>query len=87
MIQNPRQSKEVRGVLSYLIKNVNSAVRYASILKAESQVVNGYNFRLTISLDRSSSAEYVIIVYQSISGKYSVQSISLKKVSKTPKFG
>ena len=64
------------------MNKVNRAVQHASLLKAEVQVVNGYNFRLTITFDSSSTAVYVITVYQPIKGPYSVKSISLQNVSK-----
>ena len=45
-------------VVSFLIQNVNSAIKYAAIVKVEYQVVNGYNFKLVISFDSSSTAQY-----------------------------
>lgn len=81
MIQDPLKNKQVLSILSFLINNVNLSVKYASILKVEYQVVNGYNFKLTISFDSSSNAVYVITVFRSRDGKCSVKSIQLANVS------
>ena len=86
VINDPLKSKNVMNVLSFLMNKVNKAVKYASLIKAEVQVVHGYNFKLTITFDSSSTAVYVIIVHQSTKGKCTVKSIQLQNVSKEPKF-
>ena len=77
LVKNPMKSKGVMNVLNFLMNKVNRAVQYAALIKAEVQVVNGYNFKLTITFDSSSTAVYTIIVYQTTQGKYQVKSIKL----------
>ncbi len=77
VISNPTANPDVVSVLSFLINNLNSLIQYASLLKAESQLVNGNNYKLTISYDTASSAYYVIVVYRSLSGQFSITSVSL----------
>ena len=86
LVKNPMKSKVVINALTFLMNKVNIAVKYAALVKAESQVVNGYNIKLTISFDIKSTAVYVIVVYQTTDGKFSVTSISLENVAKEPKF-
>ena len=86
VIKNPMKSKVVISALTFLMNKVNKAVKHAALVKAEYQVVNGYNIKLTISFDIKSSAVYVIVVYQTTDGKFSVTSIGLENVAKGPKF-
>jgi hypothetical protein len=57
-IANPLKNSDVVAVFSFLITKVNSLIQYATLISAEIQVVNGYNFRLRISFDTSSPAAY-----------------------------
>lgn len=85
-VSNPTANADIIGVLNFLIGKVDNILQYGSLLKAESQLVSGYNYRLTISFDPSSSAYYVIIVYRNLSGQYSVTSIDLLNVSESYSF-
>lgn len=80
-ISNPTANGDVIGVLSFLINKVDSVIQSASLLKAESQLVSGNNYRLSISFDTSSPAYYVIVVYRNLAGQYSLTSIDLVNVS------
>lgn len=50
-------------------------------------MVSGYNYRLTLSFDSASSAQYVIVVYQNLQQSYSLTSASLVNVKSSYSFG
>jgi len=49
---------------------MNSAI----LVSAEKQLVNGFNYRLTLSFDQTSTVQYVIVVYKTFSGSISITS-------------
>ena len=74
-------------VLSYLIKTLGSILQSSTLLSAERQTVNGYNYRLTLTFDSNSTAQYVIVVYQAINGTLSISSLQMSNVASSYKFG
>ena len=86
-ISNPLSDQGVLSVISFLTANFGDVVKSAVLVSAERQVVGGYNYRLTLSLDNTSSAQYVIVVYQNLQQSFSLSSISLVNVKSSYSFG
>ena len=87
VIAQPMKNSVVMGALSFLIKKVNRAIRNATLVRAEIQVVAGCNIKLSISFDTSSPAFYLIVVYEEAGTQnYQVTSVSLENVASTPNF-
>lgn len=86
LISDPLNNQGVLNVLSFLIGNLGEVIKSAVLVSAERQVVSGYNYRITLSLDSSSSAQFVIVVYQNLQESYSLTSVSLVNVKSTYSF-
>jgi hypothetical protein len=61
-------------------------MQYGTLIGAAKQVVNGFNYQLDISFSSASTAYYVVTVYKSISGNYSLTSATLTNVSSSYSF-
>lgn len=63
-------------IINLLQQQYGSIIATCSVIKAERQVVSGFNYRLTIAVE-GSSAQYVILIYQALDGTVSVTSSTL----------
>lgn len=81
------KSQDVASVMSYLASQIGSIFNLCSLVNVERQTVNGFNYRLTFSVESSSPARYVVVVYKSSSGSFSVTSVNLVNVQETYSFG
>jgi len=73
--------EDVMKVANYAVEVLNSAsnslesLALEKILKAETQVVAGTNFRLMLALDRTGKHEFrEVVVFRSLSGELSLRS-------------
>jgi hypothetical protein len=86
-ISQPLSDQNVQNVLSYLIQSLGSIIKSGTLISAEKQVVNGFNYRLTLSFDCNSKAQYVIVVYQPINGTPSITAMQMINVPNSYSFG
>ena len=61
-------------------------LKSAYLIKVERQTVSGFNYRFTIAFDSSTVAQYVIVVYQTLSGQFSVTSADFANFSSSYSF-
>lgn len=70
-----------------MIQTLGTILKSSTLLSAERQTVNGYNYRLTLTFDSNSTTQYVIVVYQTISGTLSISSLQMTNVPNSYSFG
>jgi len=74
LVSNPLNDSDVQNIIKLLIYQYGNVINSGILVSVERQVVNGLNYKLTISFDQSSTMQYIIIVYKTLSGEYSITS-------------